>query len=380
MVAHLRQRRAHRQHGVQPQSQGNKIWFVNSSSTLGPGSLPEPSDPGREDRQAELRRARPFATIGVPFTWKLTIPVLFDPATGTVINNQGVVNDLHSITVWRRPQRHGRESQLREPHRLPGSTTARRFRTRSPTSAACSPSTTSPSSRPGGSSSSSSRSSSTTTPAQRAGDAVHQHGQVGLRTAHRRRLLRAAAGRERHLAAADDRRAGARRRQDRPGDDEPGTVGRFRPRRPEHRARSTPGTSRCATCSRTAPTGGMCDLTPRDPERAGLRRRRRHSGPGQGPARPGHRLHADLQRRARLPARHDDADGRGDGSAPNERLIVRYRTQLDANTQDGVALTNVAGAIQWFNGDSSNPNRVATNTHADQRHGRRRWTTRTPTP
>ena len=44
---------------------------------------------------------------------------------------------------------------------------------------------------------------------------------------------------------------------------------------------------------------------------------------------------------------------------PNERLIIRYRTQLDANTQNGVALTNVAGAIQWFNGASSNPNREA---------------------
>src|SRR5206468_10954566 len=34
---------------------------------------------------------------------------------------------------------------------------------------------------------------------------------------------------------------------------------------------------------------------------------------------------------------------------PNELLIIRYRTQLDANTQNGVTLTNVAGAIQWFN-------------------------------
>jgi large repetitive protein len=42
---------------------------------------------------------------------------------------------------------------------------------------------------------------------------------------------------------------------------------------------------------------------------------------------------------------------------PNERLIVRYRTQLDSDTQDGVALTNVAGAIRWFNGDNSNPDR-----------------------
>ena len=42
---------------------------------------------------------------------------------------------------------------------------------------------------------------------------------------------------------------------------------------------------------------------------------------------------------------------------PNQRLIIRYQTQLDANTQNGVTLTNVAGAIQWFNGDSSNPSR-----------------------
>ncbi|HSC29541.1 MAG TPA: DUF11 domain-containing protein, partial [Vicinamibacterales bacterium] len=44
---------------------------------------------------------------------------------------------------------------------------------------------------------------------------------------------------------------------------------------------------------------------------------------------------------------------------PGERLIVRYRTQLDSDTQNGAALTNVAGAVQWFNGDASNPDRVA---------------------
>ena len=42
---------------------------------------------------------------------------------------------------------------------------------------------------------------------------------------------------------------------------------------------------------------------------------------------------------------------------PNQHLIIRYRTQLDANTQNAVTLTNIAGAIQWFNGDSSNTNR-----------------------
>ena len=37
----------------------------------------------------------------------------------------------------------------------------------------------------------------------------------------------------------------------------------------------------------------------------------------------------------------------------NERLIVTYQTQLDADTPDGATLTNVVGATEWFNGDTS---------------------------
>ncbi len=40
-----------------------------------------------------------------------------------------------------------------------------------------------------------------------------------------------------------------------------------------------------------------------------------------------------------------------------QRLIVTYQTQLDANTQKGVTLTNVAGATRWYNGPSSNAGR-----------------------
>ena len=40
---------------------------------------------------------------------------------------------------------------------------------------------------------------------------------------------------------------------------------------------------------------------------------------------------------------------------PDERLIVTYRTQLDADTQDGATLTNVAGATQWFNDEQQQP-------------------------
>jgi uncharacterized repeat protein (TIGR01451 family) len=44
-----------------------------------------------------------------------------------------------------------------------------------------------------------------------------------------------------------------------------------------------------------------------------------------------------------------------------QRLIVTYQTQLDANTQKGATLTNVAGATQWYNGPSSNTGRLTYN-------------------
>ena len=44
--------------------------------------------------------------------------------------------------------------------------------------------------------------------------------------------------------------------------------------------------------------------------------------------------------------------------APGQHLVVQYRTKLDADSQNGVTLTNVAGATSWFNDRSSNPARV----------------------
>src|SRR5215472_15823562 len=43
----------------------------------------------------------------------------------------------------------------------------------------------------------------------------------------------------------------------------------------------------------------------------------------------------------------------------NQHLIITYRTQLDANSQAGTQLTNVAGAIQWFDADRSVSTRKA---------------------
>jgi uncharacterized repeat protein (TIGR01451 family) len=43
--------------------------------------------------------------------------------------------------------------------------------------------------------------------------------------------------------------------------------------------------------------------------------------------------------------------------SPTQRLIVTYQTQLDANTHNGVTLTNVAGATQWYSGPRSDTGR-----------------------
>ncbi|HEV2476886.1 MAG TPA: SdrD B-like domain-containing protein, partial [Candidatus Dormibacteraeota bacterium] len=47
--------------------------------------------------------------------------------------------------------------------------------------------------------------------------------------------------------------------------------------------------------------------------------------------------------------------------SPNQRLIITYRTQLDPNSQNGAQLTNIAGAVQWFDADSSVSTRQAFN-------------------
>ncbi len=75
---------------------GHVIWFVNGSSSSiqeGCQNLLIPVE--KIDKQSPA----PFATIGVPFTYTLTIPVLYDAGTGTVINSMGSVNDLHSIIL-----------------------------------------------------------------------------------------------------------------------------------------------------------------------------------------------------------------------------------------------------------------------------------------
>ncbi|PYR18265.1 MAG: hypothetical protein DMF98_25865, partial [Acidobacteria bacterium] len=79
-------------------SHGNFIWFVNGSTTTVRTTCQNLFIPVEKiDKQNPP--GPPVASIGVPFTYKLTIPVLFDPLSGIVVNSRGSPNDLHDITV-----------------------------------------------------------------------------------------------------------------------------------------------------------------------------------------------------------------------------------------------------------------------------------------
>jgi uncharacterized repeat protein (TIGR01451 family) len=75
---------------------GHKIWFVNSSSS---GIQPQCRDLFIPVEKIDKASPGQFASIGVPFTYRLTIPVLFDPLGGIVVDDQGSPNDLHSVVV-----------------------------------------------------------------------------------------------------------------------------------------------------------------------------------------------------------------------------------------------------------------------------------------
>ena len=74
----------------------HKIWFVNSSSS---GIHASCRDLFIPVEKIEKDSPGPAASIGVPFTYTLIIPVLFDPNGGIVVDDQGSQNDLHGVTV-----------------------------------------------------------------------------------------------------------------------------------------------------------------------------------------------------------------------------------------------------------------------------------------
>ena len=76
----------------------HRIWFVNGNPNDFNSFCQDLFIPV-ESISKQVPTGKTTVGIGEVFTYTLTIPVLFDPATGTVINNAGSANDLHSIKI-----------------------------------------------------------------------------------------------------------------------------------------------------------------------------------------------------------------------------------------------------------------------------------------
>jgi uncharacterized repeat protein (TIGR01451 family) len=340
-------------------SQGNKIWFVNSASSSVQAHCLSLLIPVEKIDKQNVPTNRTTAAIGVPFTWKLVSPVLFDPGTGTVINNQGSVNDLHSITVWDDLNATGvnlsfvsynifwEDDGTPVPHtftnvggfltwdNIPVVTAGRQFVVDLTVVLNDDPTLNVPGT---------SFSNTAKWDFGRLIDGVFYEplpGENGISPP-----LTIAAP----VLVVD--KSG-------PATMNLGQWGDFVIDVQNVGLSDAWGVS-IRDLFPDGPTGGMCDLTPEILSAQVFAADGVTPVPGKGPLNPGtdYVLTYSAAPNCRLEMRMLTAAG---SIGASQRLIVRYRTQLDDDTQDGVALTNVAGAIQWFNGDSSNPNRVVTN-------------------
>src|SRR5690348_1881544 len=102
----------------------------------------------------------------------------------------------------------------------------------------------------------------------------------------------------------------------------------------------------------TGPTGGMCNMTPQVLNARVFQADGVTPVPGKGPLTAGtdYTLNYAGAPTCTLTLNMLSAAA---VIGPTQRLIVTYQTQLDANTQDGALLTNVAGTTLWFNGPGS---------------------------
>ncbi len=335
--------------------QGNKIWLVNgTSTTLNPKCLSLLIPVEKIDKANPP--GPPFVTVGVPFAWTLRIPVLYDPATGTVINTQGSPNDLHDITVTDDLNATGVDLSYVShtvtwlddgtpvPHtfsNVGGVLTFGGF----PIVAAGRQFAISltvvlnntPVNAPG-----KQFINTATWEFGRLIDGVFYEplpGQDGISP-------------PLTIAAPDlvMRKSG-------PATMNMGQWGDF-----ALDVGNTGLTDAWDVSLRDllphGATGGMCDQAPQILSAQVFAADGATPVPGKGPlaagtdysmiwsSAPGCRLDLTmLTAQARI--------------GPAERLIIHYQTQLDADTQNGITLTNVAGAVQWFNGASANPSRVS---------------------
>ncbi len=342
--------------------QGNFIWFVNSASTTVQENCLSLLIPVEKIDKQNVPTNRTTATIGVPFTWKLVIPVLFDPATGTVINNQGSVNDLHSITVWDDISLaatgvdlslvgytiYWEDDGTPVPHtftnvggfltwdNIPVVTAGRQFIIE------------------------------LTVVLNDVLPPVNQPNTTFFNTA-RWDFGRLIDGVFYEPLPGENgispplTIAAPALEMDKSG---PATMNLGQPGDFTLDVRNTGLTDAWDVHLRDrlpdGPTGGMCDQAPQILSAQVFAADGVTPVPGKGPLNAGidYTLSWTGAPACRLDLTMLTAAAR---IGPSERLIVRYQAELDANTQNGIALTNVAGAIQWFNDDDNNPNRVAFN-------------------
>ncbi|WP_170833153.1 isopeptide-forming domain-containing fimbrial protein [Microbulbifer marinus] len=80
------------------------VWAVNGSdfSTVREGCQNLIIPVEKIEKRASNLAGTPISsvTIGVPFVYTLDVPVLYDPVTGTVLQDSGSLNDIDSITIW----------------------------------------------------------------------------------------------------------------------------------------------------------------------------------------------------------------------------------------------------------------------------------------
>ena len=338
---------------------GHKIWFTNGSSSSiqeGCQNLLIPVE--KIDKQNPAGQTT--AAIGVPFTYTLTIPVLFDPATGNVINFSGSINDLHGITVWDDLNATGADltyvshtaywldSGAPVPHTF---SNAGGFLTFDaipivPAEEQFVIELTvvledTPANAPG---------------TQFVNTAKWDFGRLIDGVFYE--PLPGEWGITEPLTIAAPQLVVTKTG--------PATLGRTLNLGQwgefgidVHNAGLTAAWD-VAILDRLpdGPAGGMCNLTPEVLSARVFAADGVTPVPGKGPLVAGTDFTMSYQG---APVCELGLTLRTAAAAigPNERLVVDYRTQLDADSQDGITLTNVVGATQWFNDDDGNPDRVA---------------------
>jgi uncharacterized repeat protein (TIGR01451 family)/fimbrial isopeptide formation D2 family protein len=107
---------------------------------------------------------------------------------------------------------------------------------------------------------------------------------------------------------------------------------------------------------KASPTGGMCSFTPQIVSAQVFQANSITPVPGKGPLVPGTDFSVNYNGAptCELTLTMITAPAT---IGQNQHLIINYRTQLDANSQIGATLTNIAGATQWFDGAPNVPTR-----------------------